>query len=283
MMTVAHEGLRILFCGDVVGRCGREAVQQWVPKLRAALSLDFVVVNGENAASGFGITSDICRDFHRAGVDVITTGNHVWDQRTFAFEIKQQPRTLRPLNLPPEAPGVGIVDVVLESGSKVAVINVLTRLFMDMVDDPFRALDTVLADRVLGKTHAAILVDVHGEATSEKMALGHFLDGRVSLVVGSHTHVPTHDARCLPRGTGYITDAGMCGDYNSVVGMEAAIAVQRFLRRAPTERLKPAAGPATLCGILATLDLSSGLARTLRPVQLGAPLAFTNLPPLFDL
>lgn len=266
-----------------MGRSGREAVTHWVPKLRRQRALDCVVVNGENAAAGFGITADICKELHRAGVDVITTGNHIWDQRNFVFEIANQPRTLRPLNLPAETPGVGVVDLTLESGETIAVINVLTRLFMDSVDDPFRAVESCLAERRLGETHAAIIIDVHGEATSEKMALAHMVDGRVSLVVGTHTHIPTHDAHILPGGTAYMTDAGMCGDYNSVVGMEAPAALNRFLRRPPSERLKAAGGPATLCGVIVMVDRMTGRAETLQPVQLGATLAKKNLPTLFDL
>ncbi|MGE0715164.1 MAG: YmdB family metallophosphoesterase, partial [Alphaproteobacteria bacterium] len=195
--------MRLLFCGDVVGRPGREAVTQRIPVLRRTLGLDLVAVNGENAAAGFGITEAIARDFFAAGVDVITTGNHVWDKREIIATIAAEPRLLRPANFPRGTPGSGVGAYRLADGRRVVVVNLMTRLFMDALDCPFAAVDAALTDERLGETAAAILVDVHGEATSEKMAMGHHLDGRASAVVGSHSHVPTADAQVLPGGTAY--------------------------------------------------------------------------------
>ena len=264
--------MRLLFCGDILGRAGRDAVIGEVPRIREALDLDFVVVNGENAAAGYGITDKICQSLYAAGVDCITTGNHVWDQRETIATIDADARLLRPANFPPGTPGKGGRIYQLADGRRVAVINLMTRLFMDALDDPFAAAERELQSRTLGQGVHAILIDVHGEATSEKMAMGHFLDGRVSAVVGSHSHVPTADAQILPRGTAYQTDAGMCGDYDSVIGMQKGPAVQRFVRKMPGERLTPAEGPATLCGIFIETDDATGLAKRIEPVRVGGRL-----------
>jgi 2',3'-cyclic-nucleotide 2'-phosphodiesterase len=264
--------LRILFCGDVVGRSGREAIQAHLPGLRARLGADFVVVNGENAAGGVGITEEICREFYEAGTDVVTTGNHVWDRREIIATIDRDPRLLRPQNFPKGTPGRG-VGVFQAKGRKVMVLNIMGRLFMDPLDDPFAGAERELASQRLGGTVDAILVDFHAEATSEKMALAHFLDGRVSLVVGTHTHVPTADHQILPGGTAYLSDAGMCGDYDSVIGMEKSVPIQRFLRKMPTERLSAATGEATLCGLLLETDDATGLARRIEPIRVGGRLA----------
>jgi 2',3'-cyclic-nucleotide 2'-phosphodiesterase len=264
--------MRILFCGDVMGRAGRDVVHQQVPLLRAALGLDFVAINGENAAHGFGITDKIARDFYAVGVDCITTGNHVWDQREVIGTIDQDPRLLRPLNFPRGTPGRGIGQFTTRAGRKVVVVNVMTRLFMDALDDPFAALETMFGAHRLGGSAQAIFVDVHGEATSEKQALGHLCDGRASLVVGSHSHVPTADAQILPGGTGFQTDAGMCGDYDSVIGMRKDIAIARFVRKMPGEKLQPADGPGTLCGVFAELDDATGRTTRIEPVRVGGRL-----------
>ncbi len=264
--------MKVLFCGDVVGRSGREAVLAHVPELRQRLALDFVFANGENAAGGFGITAAIAREFYAAGVDCITTGNHVWDQREIIPHIGGDPKLLRPVNYPKGTPGRGLGVYPTRGGRQVVVINVMTRLFMDPLDDPFQALEAAMAQHRLGGGVAAILVDVHGEATSEKQALAHLVDGRASLVVGSHSHVPTADARVMPGGTGYQTDAGMCGDYDSVIGMKKDVAMLRFVRKMPGERLTPAEGPGTLCAIYAELDDTTGLARRVAPVRLGGQL-----------
>lgn len=260
--------MRILFCGDIVGRSGREAVINYLPQLKTDLEVDFIVANGENAAHGFGITKSICQELFAAGVDVITTGNHVWDQRETLTYITQEKRLLRPLNYPVTAPGKGYIVATTLKGKKVLVINAMARLFMDALDDPFNLVDTVLKQHPLQASVDAILLDFHGEATSEKMAMGHFCDGRASFVVGTHSHVPTADAQILPKGTAYQTDAGMCGDYNSVIGMDKDAPLHRFIRKTPGERLMPASGPGTLCGTFVELA-DNGLAIDVSSVILG--------------
>ena len=263
--------MRLLFLGDVVGRAGRDAVARHLPGLRERLALDFVVANGENVAHGFGITERTARDLYESGVDCITTGNHVWDQREIVATIDADPRLLRPINFPRGTPGRGI-GVFTVGRRRGVVVNVMARLFMDPLDDPFAAVDSVLATQRLGAGVDAILVDVHGEASSEKMALGHFCDGRASIVVGSHSHVPTADAQVLPGGTAYQTDAGMCGDYDSVIGMKKEAAVQRFVRKMPGERLSPAEGEGTMCGVFVELDPGTGRALRVDPVRAGGRL-----------
>jgi metallophosphoesterase (TIGR00282 family) len=265
--------VRLLFIGDVVGRGGREVVCRRLPALRDSLGLDFVVLNGENAAGGFGITAKICRQFYAAGVDVITTGNHVWDQREIISYIDGDKRLLRPHNYPEGTPGRGFGVFEAPRGRKVLVLHVMCRLFMNPLDDPFACTERVIASHRLAATVDAAIVDIHGEATSEKMAVAHFVDGRVSLAVGSHTHIPTADAQILPGGTAYQTDAGMCGDYDSVIGLEKGLALERFTRKLPTERLKPATGEATLCAVFAETDDATGLATRVAPVRLGGRLA----------
>jgi metallophosphoesterase (TIGR00282 family) len=263
----------VLVLGDVVGATGRRAVAEHLPALRRRLKLDFVIVNGENAAHGFGITDRICADFYAAGADAITTGNHVWDQREIMNYIDSDPRLLRPMNYPPGTPGRGHNIYKTADGRRVMVLHPMGRLFMDPLDDPFAAVEGVLANHRLGVSVECVVVDVHAEATSEKMAMGQILDGRVSLVVGSHTHVPTSDTRILPKGTGYQTDLGMCGDYDSVIGMRTGPAIERFVKKVPTGRLDPAEGEATLCGVFMETDDRTGLARKLAPVRMGGCLA----------
>jgi metallophosphoesterase (TIGR00282 family) len=265
--------MRLLFCGDLVGRSGRDVVVEKLPGLRRELDLDLVVANGENAAGGFGITQKICDDLYKAGVDCITTGNHVWDQKeTIAF-IGSDPRLLRPINFPAGTPGKGSGIYQTARGKKVMVANIMARLFMDPLDDPFQAAEQLLRAHKLGGNVDAILIDFHGEATSEKMAMGHYLDGKVSLVVGTHTHVPTADHMVLPGGTAYQTDAGMCGDYDSVIGMEKGTPIARFTKKMPTERLAAAMGPGTLCGIYVETDDVTGLAKRVEPVRVGGRLS----------
>lgn len=264
--------MRILFLGDVVGRSGRRALFDHLPALRDRLGADFVVVNGENAAGGFGITAALCREFYAAGVDVVTTGNHVFDQRDLIPQIDQDSRLVRPLNMIGGTPGRGLVELQLASGRRVVVLQVLGRLFMGMYDDPFAALDRALRKYPPGAGAAAIVVDVHAEATSEKMAIGHFLDGRVTLVAGTHTHVPTADAQVLPGGTAYITDLGMTGDYDSVIGMAKDVALRRFRSHLPGPRNTPALGEATVCGVLVESDDATGRARSIEPVRVGGRL-----------
>jgi 2',3'-cyclic-nucleotide 2'-phosphodiesterase len=265
--------MRLLFVGDIVGRTGRRIVLEQVAGLRERLRLDAVIVNGENAAGGFGITPTLCRELFAAGVDLLTTGNHVFDQRELIGFLDGEPRILRPLNMQPGTPGRGLVELQLASGRRLVVVQVMGRLFMGQYDDPFRALDAELAKWPLGARAHGILVDVHAEATSEKMALGHFLDGRVSAVLGTHTHVPTADAQILPGGTAYMSDVGMTGDYDSVIGMEKGVAVGRFRSDVPGPRNAPALGEATLCGVFLEIDPASGLARRIEPVRLGGRLS----------
>ena len=265
--------MKILFCGDVVGRSGRRVILDHVPDLRRRLDLDFVIVNGENAAHGFGITGKICRSFYDAGVDVITTGNHVWNQREIMNYIGDDPRLLRPLNYPAGTPGNGAGIFAAPDGRKVAVIHAMGRLYMDPLDDPFAAVEKELAGCRLGRTADAVVVDFHAEATSEKMAMGHVVDGRVSAMVGSHSHIPTADVHVLAGGSAYQTDVGMCGDYDSVIGMTKGPAVARFTNKLPTERLEPAEGEATLCAFYLETDDTTGLARHAAPLRLGGRLS----------
>lgn len=267
--------MRFLYCGDIVGRSGRDAVLKHLPDLRAKLALDFVAVNGENAAGGFGITETICKDLYKAGADAILLGNHAWDQRETLAYINSDQRLLRPLNYPAGTPGRGAASFRTQSGKTVFILQVMGRLFMDPLDDPFAALDQGLSGQVLGQTADFILIDVHAEATSEKMAIGHGYDGRASLVAGTHTHIPTADAQVLPGGTGYITDVGMCGDYDSVIGMKKGPPVDRFRRKLPGERLSPADGPATVCAVLVETDEKTGLAKHIVPVRIGGRLSQT--------
>ncbi len=259
--------MRILYCGDVVGRAGREVLIELLPVLRQRHGLDVIVVNGENAAGGFGVTAAICDDFFQAGADLITTGNHVFDQRELIGHLDKESRLLRPLNMTPGTPGRGVGEVVLPDGRRLLVIQLMGRLFMGSYDDPFRALDAVLAKYVMGAAAQAIMVDIHCEATSEKMAIGHAADGRVSLVAGTHTHVPTADAQILPGGTAYITDVGMTGDYDSVIGMDKEASLKRFRSNLPGPRLTPALGNATLCAVLVETDDRTGLAKAIEPLR----------------
>ncbi len=265
--------MKVLFLGDIVGRSGREVVCQALPGLRDKLDLDFVVANGENAAGGFGITAEICAQLYEAGVDVLTSGNHVWDQQDIIAYIDSDPRLLRPINYVAGTPGRGAGTFQARGGAKVLVINAMGRVFMGAIDDPFAHLAGELAKVRLGATVDFILVDIHAEATSEKMAVGYLADGNVSLVVGSHSHVPTADARVLSGGTAYQTDAGMCGDYDSIIGMEPGGPLSRFLGKVQKERFKPALGEATLCGVYVETDAATGMAKHVAPIRQGGRLA----------
>ena len=264
--------MRILFIGDVVGRSGRAIVNQRLPGLISDWKLDLVVLNGENSAGGFGITESIFREFIDNGVDVVTLGNHAWDQREALVFIERAPQLVRPLNYPKGTPGRGAAMIDAKNGARVLVINAMGRIFLDPLDDPFTAIDRELDLCALKRDADAILVDFHGEVTSEKQAMGHFLDGRVSVVVGTHTHVPTGDHQILSAGTAYQTDAGMTGDYDSVIGMVKDEPLSRFLRRIPSAKFEAATGPATLCGLAVETDDSSGLATRVAAVRLGARL-----------
>ena len=267
--------MRLLFLGDLVGRAGRNIVVERLPALIVEYALDFVVVNGENAAGGFGITEDILRQVLGAGADVVTTGNHVFDQREALVFADRQERFLRPVTYPPGTPGRGSGLYMARSGARVLVINAMGRVFMDAMEDPFAAIDREIAACPLGEQADAIVVDFHAEATSEKQALGHYLDGRVSLVVGTHTHTPTSDYRVLPGGTAYQSDVGMCGDYQSVIGMNYEEPLRRFTQKVPGERFSPADGPATIAGVAVEIDEASGLATAVAPLRLGGALSET--------
>ncbi|HTR12950.1 MAG TPA: TIGR00282 family metallophosphoesterase [Roseiarcus sp.] len=266
--------MRLLFIGDVVGRSGRAAVIQQVPELRSRWRLDFVIVNGENAAGGFGVTESIFEEFLAAGVDAVTLGNHAFDQREALVFIERQPRLVRPANYPAGTPGRGAAIVESAGGARLLVVNVMGRMFMEALDDPFAALDRELAAFPLGGACDAVVVDAHAEATSEKWALGLLANGRASLVAGTHTHVPSADYRILSGGTAFITDVGMTGDYDSVIGMAKEEPLRRFTRRIPSGRFEPALGPATLCGV--AIDIGpEGFARAIAPVRIGGMLEAT--------
>ena len=264
--------MRILLIGDVIGRPGRDVVAAELPRLRDALSLDFVILNAENAAGGFGLTRAIANEIFALGVDVLTTGNHWMDQREILTFIGDDDRVLRPINYPKGTPGRGANLFTARDGSRVLVINPMGRVYMEPLDDPFAAVGAELDACPLREGADAIVVDMHAEATSEKMAMGHFCDGRASLVVGTHSHIPTADAQILPNGTAYQTDAGATADYDSVIGMDKAEPLQRFTTKISGGRMTPATGPATLCAVFAETDPKTGLAKSVSPVRVGGRL-----------
>jgi metallophosphoesterase (TIGR00282 family) len=271
--------MRLLFIGDVVGRSGRRVVLDELPRLRARYALDFVAVNAENAAGGFGITEPILEDLLAAGADVVTLGNHAFDQKEALVFIERQERLLRPINYPPGTPGKGSGLFKAANGADVLVINAMGLIFMPELGCPFRAVDAEVVACGLKRGADAIVVDFHAEATSEKQAMGYFLDGRASCVVGTHTHVPTADERVLPQGTAFMCDVGMCGDYESVLGMDKEEPLNRFLSKIPRARFEPALGPGTLSGLAVEIDDRTGLAVRTKAVRLGGVLAPTE--PLF--
>jgi len=267
--------MRFAFFGDIVGRSGREGLAEHLPYLRRRLGLEFVVVNAENAAAGFGITENTARELFAAGADCLTLGNHSWDQKEALTYIVREPRMIRPLNYPAlsDAPGRGSQLFETDNGKRVLVINLLGRVNMDSLDDPFAAVDRELNACPLGLAADAAIVDMHAEATSEKMAMGHFCDGRASLVVGTHTHVPTADCQILNGGTAYQTDAGACADYDSVIGNQKEEPLRRFTTRISGGRYQPAEGPATVCGVYVETDDATGLARRVEPIRIGGRLS----------
>jgi len=264
--------MRILFIGDVVGRSGRGILLERLGALVRDWKLDFVAVNGENAAGGFGITEAIYQEFVDAGADVVTGGNHSWDQKEALVFIERAPRLLRPINYPGGTPGRGVAMIDAKNGARVLVVNAMGRIFMDPLDDPFAAVERELAACPLKQAADAIIIDIHGEATSEKQAMGHFCDGRANLVVGTHTHAPTADHQILPCGTAFISDVGMTGDYDSVIGMNKEEPLSRFLTKISGARFEPAMGEATLCALAVETDDASGLARRIAAVRLGGRL-----------
>ncbi len=273
--------MRIAFFGDVVGKSGREVLAARLPHIKSQLNLDFICVNGENSAGGFGITETVANEIFDAGADCITLGNHEWDQREALSFIERENRLLRVCNYPsltnPPGRGAQLFNV---NGINILVISVLGRLYMDSLDCPYSALEQQINACPLREMADCIIVDVHAEATGEKQGIGHFLDGRVSLVVGTHTHVPTADARILENGTGYITDLGMCGDYDSVLGMNKNISVRRQSVRLPYQRHEPAAGRGMACGVVAQIDVKTGLCTQISPIRFGHGL--TEIIPVFN-
>ena len=261
--------MRLLFLGDVVGRSGRNIVADHLPDLIDRYRLDFVIVNGENAAGGFGITEEIFQGLLDAGADVVTTGNHVFDQKEALVFADRQERFLRPVNYPAGTPGRGSGSFAARNGAQVVVINVMGRVYMDSLDDPFAALERELASSPLGRSADALVIDFHAEATSEKQAAGAFVDGRASLVVGTHTHVPTADHKILPGGTAYLSDAGMCGDYDSILGMDKEEPMRRFLTKVPGGRMTAATGPGALSGLAVEISDDTGLATAVAPFRQG--------------
>ena len=264
--------MRILFVGDVVGRSGRSSVSERLPGLVSAWKLDCVIVNGENAAGGFGITEAIYQEFIDAGADAVTLGNHAWDQREALVFIERAERLIRPINYPAGTPGRGAALLEAKNGARVLVVNAMGRIFMDALDDPFAAIDKELAACPLMNGADAIVIDLHAEATSEKQAMGYFADGRASVVIGTHTHAPTADYQILPGGTAFVSDVVMTGDYLSVIGMNKQEPLQRFLRRIPSAKFEPALGAATLCGLAVETDDRTGLATRVAAVRLGGRL-----------
>ena len=262
--------MRILFIGDVVGAAGLAALSSLLPPLLSHWQVDITIVNGENSADvGFGITVDSYRVIRDAGADVVTLGNHSWNRKEALELIQKEPRLVRPVNYVRGTPGAGLVELKTATQKRVLVINALGRLFMEPADDPFGAVARILKERRLARDVDATVLDFHCEATGEKQAMGYFCDGRASLVVGTHTHTPSADCRVLPRGTAYITDAGMTGDYDSIVGMEKSEPINRFVTGISSDRFVPAAGAATMCGVAVETDDETGLAVRAAAVRLG--------------
>ena len=264
--------MRFLICGDVVGNAGKEIIIKNVPLLRKNESIDFVIINGVNSFNGFGITKEICEKFYSIGVDVITSGNHIWDHKKIMSFIDSDQRLLRPLNYPKTAPGKGFGIYETKKGIHVVVINILCRLFMDLVDDPFLSLEDILKLIKNKYKKMIIIVDIHGEATSEKMALAHFLDGKVNIVIGTHTHVPTADQQVLEKGTFFQTDLGMCGDYDSVIGMKKDTSILRFRSKHLKTRAETANGNATLCAALIDINEKKFSVNSYKQIKIGGKL-----------
>ena len=263
--------MNILFIGDIVARAGREVLHQHLKSVQEEFDIDCTIANCENAAAGFGVTPKIANELLSWGVDVLTSGNHIWDKKEILPYLDAQPRILRPANYPSVNPGHGAVVINTTRGDAVAVINIQGLSFMPPIDDPFRAVDRELVQVSDGAR--VVVVDIHAEATAEKVAIGWYLDGKVSAVLGTHTHITTADERILPEGTAYQTDAGMCGDYDSVIGMQKEASIGNFLRKLPRERMKPAEGEATFCGVFVESDPATGLAIRVAPVRCGGRLS----------
>ncbi len=271
--------MKILFIGDISGKVGRDMLQEQIPTLKEKLSPDILIIDGDNSANGFGITEKICQEYYNLGADCITTGNHVWDQREILSYITRDSSLLRAANYPESAPGQGACIKTLSTGQKILIIHLMGRVYMpETLDCPFMVADKILKTYQLGSNINAIFVDFHAEATSEKMALAHYLDGRVSAVIGTHTHVPTSDACILEKGTAYQTDSGMTGCYNSIIGMDKEIPILRFTRKIPgKQRMHPAQGDGTLCGVFVQTDDTTGKANKIIPITIGALLKNTEI------
>ena len=268
--------MKILFCGDVVGKAGRKLVLSSLPKLKEKLGLDFIIVNGENAAHGFGINPKMYNAFLEHGTDVITLGNHSFDKPDIFPILNEADNIIRPMNYPENTVGKGFCIVKSASGVRVAVVQLLGSVFMRSVESPFQSIQNWLQKYKRGQDYDVLVVDFHAEATAEKVALGHYLDGHASLVVGTHTHIPTADAHVLSSGTAYISDIGMCGDYDSVIGMKKELAFPRFLGGDRKGRLEPAEKNATFCAVCADIDEKTGRAREIFPVRIGQTLENTH-------
>ena len=253
--------MKILFLGDVVGSSGCDALKKNLPEIIENKKIDFVVLNGENAAEqGVGITEKICNEMFSCGVDAITTGNHVWDQKETLLHIEKENRLIRPENLIKPSPGRGFQVFDTKNGLKIGVLNLMGNVFMKKCDDVFVEAENFLKKNTLKNDYDFLVVDFHGEITSEKMAIGHFFDGKATLVIGTHTHVPTNDARVLENGTAYQTDAGMCGNYNSVIGMDKLNSLKKFFKNKEAKKHFPANGEASLCGVIVDANIETGLA-----------------------
>ena len=264
--------MNILFLGDIVGTSGCEAVKKHLPKKIKEFKIDFVIANGENAANeGVGITEEITNNLFDCGVDVITTGNHVWDQKETVKYIEKEERLLRPMNLPQLSPGKGFGVYNSKNGLRIGILNLMGNIFMKKCDDVFEAAQKFSVGNTLKKDYDVLVVDFHGEITSEKMAMGHFFDGKATFVVGTHTHVPTSDTMILKKGTAYQTDAGMCGDYNSVIGMNKENSINRFLKKSSLKHF-PATGEASLCGSIIECNVETGLATNINQFIFGGDL-----------
>ena len=270
--------MKVLFLGDVMGRAGRDAVKENLMNLKESLSLDFVIVNAENATAGFGLSMAHAKELLDSGADCLTLGDHAFDQKDMTSGILSEPRIIRPINYARSAPGKGAQYFDLPNGKKILVIQVLGQVFMKRVyEDPFNNIDKILKSNPVGKKADVIVIDIHAEATSEKMAMGHWCDGRASLVIGTHTHVPTSDTMVMPKGTGYQTDAGMCGDYNSVIGMDPAEPIQRFINGMIKSRFTPSSGEATLSGVVLETNNITGLAINVQAIRIGGKLQQSGL------
>ena len=261
--------MKIVFIGDIVGKNGRETVIKKIPELRSKYEPDAIICNAENAAAGYGLTKKIANELFETGVDVITLGNHSWDQKEMLSYIEECNKIIRPINYPKTVPGRGFYKLSLNDGRKLLIVQVMLRLFINIsLDDPFRAIKDLLNTEFLGKTSNSILVDMHGEATSEKNAFAHYIDGDVTALLGTHTHIPTADARVLSKGTAYQSDVGMSGNYDSVIGMEKEGPIHGFTKGYRQEgRFVPAEGQITVCGAFIESDDNTGLAKKIEPFQ----------------